>query len=469
MNAIAKNQEEKETPALTQLGTKSASNSSKNGRKIKNYYAHLWLFLGPAALVLIVMIVYPTIYSLVRSTFDDSRNFVGAANYVNMFTSPATLTALKNNLIWVLVAPFLVSFIGLVLAVLTDKIRWKIAFRLIIFVPMAISMLAAGIIFRSIFVQNPQLGTANAVIVSIQNHFHPASSFPGARPREGFGFETRSDGAIVSTEPLSAGDFVKVPLVGVPQDSLPPEESRTPAYNPQSSTARSGAEDFSGVIWSDFTKGGGGNNGVIDAKEPGLEGLTVELMNQDGETVASAKTNADGSFTFPDFASNSQSTPVKYTLVLPAQNFAAAPAGIDWLGPDLVQTVMILAFVWIWAGFAMVMIGAGLSAVDRSLMEAARTDGANEWQVFRHITVPQLLPTVSVVFVTLIINVLKIFDLVYVIPPGQSKDSSTVVAVEMWRQFGNFNYGAGSTLAILLLVMVLPFMIYQVRNFRKEQ
>lgn len=94
-------------------------------------------------------------------------------------------------------------------------------------------------------------------------------------------------------------------------------------------------------------------------------------------------------------------------------------------------------------------------------------DGANEWQVFRHITVPQLAPTVTVVLVTLTINVLKIFDLVYVIPPGQSKDSSTVVAVEMWKQFGNNNYGMGSALAVLLVIMVLPFMLWQVRNFRK--
>lgn len=73
----------------------------------------------------------------------------------------------------------------------------------------------------------------------------------------------------------------------------------------------------------------------------------------------------------------------------------------------------------------------------------------------------------SVVLVTLIINVLKIFDLVYVIPPGESKPAANVVAVQMWTEFGGNDYGMGSALAIFLLIMVLPFMLFNIRNFRK--
>ena len=418
----------------------------------------LWWFLGPAVLVLAVMIVYPTIYSIVRSLFNDSGSFVGVGNYTEMFTASATLIALRNNLIWVLLAPITATIIGLILAVLMDKITWKTAFRLIIFMPMAISMLAAGIIFRSVFQQNPQIGFANAAIVAVQDLFTDTNTYPGARPREGFGITQAADTAVTTTDNYQLGDYVLMPLVGINQAALPAEADRTPAFQIEGSPDPNA---ISGVVWLDFAKGGSGTDGVIDAGEAGLAGVDVVLLDAAGKQVASVKTIADGSFAFPSLAAG------EYQLTLPATNFATGPSGIDWLGPKLVTPVMILAFVWIWAGFAMVMIGAGLSAVDRSLMEAARTDGANEWQVFRHITVPQLLPTLTVVLVTLIINVLKIFDLVYVIPPGQVKDDSTVVAVEMWRHIGNFQYGSGSALAILLLVMVLPFMLYQGRNFRR--
>lgn len=143
---------------------------------------------------------------------------------------------------------------------------------------------------------------------------------------------------------------------------------------------------------------------------------------------------------------------------------------MSWLGPTLINLVIILAYVWIWAGFAMVMISSGMSAIDRSLLEASRVDGANEWQVFSKITVPLLSPVLIVVFITLVINVLKIFDLVYVIPPGQSKPAANVIAVEMWTVSfgGGNNQGLGSALAILLLILVLPAMIMNIRRFREE-
>jgi alpha-glucoside transport system permease protein len=119
----------------------------------------------------------------------------------------------------------------------------------------------------------------------------------------------------------------------------------------------------------------------------------------------------------------------------------------------------------------MIMISSGLSAIDRSLQEAARMDGASEWKVFTRITAPLLSPVIVVVFVTLIINVLKIFDLVYVIPPGASKPAANVIAVEMWTVSfgGGSNQGLGSALALLLLILVLPSMIINVRRFREDR
>ena len=86
----------------------------------------------------------------------------------------------------------------------------------------------------------------------------------------------------------------------------------------------------------------------------------------------------------------------------------------------------------------MVLIAAGLAGVPRELLEAARVDGANEWQVFRRITVPLLAPVLAVVLVTLMINVLKIFDLVYIIAPGSVQDDANVLALQLYRSsFGD--------------------------------
>ena len=79
----------------------------------------------------------------------------------------------------------------------------------------------------------------------------------------------------------------------------------------------------------------------------------------------------------------------------------------------------------------MVVIGAGLAAMPRDVLEAARTDGANEWQVFRRVTVPLLAPVLSVVFITMIINVLKVFDLVIALAPESAQANANVIALAM--------------------------------------
>ena len=191
----------------------------------------------------------------------------------------------------------------------------------------------------------------------------------------------------------------------------------------------------------------------------------MDAVDVSGAVASYATTGEDGTFVIDGLDPGGT-----YRLALPSTNFEQGFQGISWLGPSLINAVIILSYIWIWAGFAMVMIASGLSAIDRSLQEAARTDGANEWQVFRKITAPLLSPVLVVVLVTLIINVLKIFDLVYVIAPGQSKPAANVIAVEMWTvSFGGGNdHGMGSALAILLLVLVLPSMIINVRRFREE-
>jgi alpha-glucoside transport system permease protein len=118
----------------------------------------------------------------------------------------------------------------------------------------------------------------------------------------------------------------------------------------------------------------------------------------------------------------------------------------------------------------MVVIAAGLASISREVLEAARTDGATEWQVFRRVTVPMLAPVLSVVFITMLINVLKVFDIVISIAPGSTQSDAAVIAVQMWRQsFGGVNdFGVGSAIAVFLFVLVIPVLLLNVRRFRRE-
>ena len=417
-------------------------------------------FLAPALIVLGALVVYPIIYTLIRSFYSKSGStFVGFDNYIAMFTNDTTYTAIRNNVMWVIIAPVVCTFLGLIFAVLMEKLRWKTAFRLIIFMPMAISMLAAGVIFRTMFQEDPNLGVVNATIAGVQNAFSSESNYPGARPREGFDI-TADDGVVVSVSDVSAGSSVTFPLIGIRQTNVPDDAQQ--AVAPSSPTA----DEISGTVFLDVISGGGGTNGSIDEGKRGLPGIRVDAVGPDGSVVAHATTEADGTFLIDGLDPGGG-----YRVALPATNFHQGFQGISWLGPSLINAVIILSYIWIWAGFAMVMIASGLSAIDRILQEAARVDGANEWQVFTKITAPLLSPVLVVVFITLIINVLKIFDLVYVIPPGQSKPAANVIAVEMWTVSfgGGNNHGLGSALAILLLVLVLPSMIINVRRFREER
>ena len=419
------------------------------------------LFVLPALLLLGALVVYPVLFSIGRSFFDASgTSFVGGDNYTEMFRDPATLKAVRNTAIWVVIAPALLTGLGLILAVLVEKVRWATAFKLLLFMPMAVSFLAAGIIFRLAYDEDPDKGVLNAAVVSVHDAFKAESSYPTARARDAQGLTKDNDGSYRTSTGVAPGDAVALGLVGVQPGDLP--GGAEPAYG--AAGRKAGPDELRGVVYLDFTPGGGGEQGKVDRRESGLPEMKVEAV-RDGETIATTTTAADGSFRFQGLASGS------YEVRLPASNFAPPYDGVSWLGPALVTPAIIGAYLWIWTGFAMVLIGAGLSTLPRDALEAARMDGANEWQIFRRITVPLLAPVLSVVFITLVINVMKVFDLVYIIAPGPVQEDATVLATQMWLVSfgGGNNQGLGSALGVLLLLLVVPAMVFNVRRFRRSQ
>jgi len=411
-------------------------------------------FLLPALVLLGALVLYPIIATVVRSLYDRSGDgFVGLENYGDALTSRSTLTALRNNLIWVVAAPSIVTALGLVFAVLSERVRWATAFKLVIFMPMAISFLAAGVIFRLVYEQSPDRGMANAVVTSVTDLFRPGGDYVGARARDQASLTAR-DGGFVTHDEVRPGTSALLPLVGLPPGELP--DDAAPAARPER------GQGIEGVVWLDFARGGGGEPGVVDEGERGLPGIEVQAL-RGSDVVATATTAEDGTFHLD------VKEPVR--LRLAAGAFREPFGGVRWLGPALVTPSIIGAYIWIWAGFAMVVIGAGLAAIPRDALEAARVDGASEWQVFRRVTVPLLAPVLLVVLVTLMINVLKVFDLVFIIPPGSVQDDANVLALEMWRvSFGGAqNQGLGSALGVILFVLVLPAMLFNIRRFRREE
>jgi alpha-glucoside transport system permease protein len=415
-------------------------------------------FLAPTLFLLFVWLLYPTVYTFVRSFFGPSGyvgNWVGINNYKTLFTTSTLTTAIKNNAIWVAVVPATVCAIGLVFAVLTEKIRWGVAFKTAIFLPMAISAFATGVTWRIMYQQDPGLGAINALSKTVSGVFSPAGVLPSAFPSVPQ-LQTTPSGALVLTKPVTPGGVALLPLTGIPPASVP--KGAVQAVVPPAKPGEIG-----GTVWRDFTPGGG-RLGAVDKGELGLPGVTVELRSSTGGTVKSAKSAANGSFEFTNVA------PGTYHAAVGAQTFAKPFGGFSWLGPNLITPSLLIAYIWIWAGFAMIVIGAGLAAMPRDVLEAARTDGATEWQVFRRVTVPLLAPVLSVVLITMTINVLKVFDLVISLAPESQYSNANVIALAMWRTaFGGVDdFGTASAIAVLLFLLVVPVLFLNVRRFRAE-
>ncbi|MFI1509513.1 carbohydrate ABC transporter permease [Streptomyces sp. NPDC020597] len=169
--------------------------------------------------------------------------------------------------------------------------------------------------------------------------------------------------------------------------------------------------------------------------------------------------------------------------------YAAQPAGTEQTGllngvvtafghdpvPWLQQSTahansMLLMIMLLWgqAGFSMVLLSAAIKGVPMETLEAARLDGAGEGRIFWRIIIPQIRGTIITVFVTVLITVMKVFDVVYVMTNGSF--NTNVVGLEFFNQlYTNYNYGYASAIVVMLLIAIVPIMIYQIRQFRAEE
>ncbi len=289
-----------------------------------------WLFALPALLFLTIYLVYPTIVTFVDSFYTgigfNLTRFVGLDNYTRLFTLdpyffnsstfPPTGTAV-NNVIWLFVFTTLVIVLGLVIAVLAEKVRYEAVVKAVIFLSYAISATAGGIIW--LFMYDPHIGVINAVLGAI---------IPGWRP---------------------------VAFVG-------------------------------------------------------------------------------------------------------EQQFATIS--------------IIIAAVWMQTGFTTVITSAALKGIPMDIIEAARVDGANPWQIFTRIQVPMISSTITVLIVTMIIFVIKVFDLILIMGGalGGPLGSARVIAFTQYIEtFQNGKLGYGSAIAMIMMILVLPIIIYNLRQFRREE
>ncbi|SIT87518.1 carbohydrate ABC transporter permease [Microbacterium sp. RU33B] len=286
-----------------------------------------YVFLFPVIILVSIFLLYPAIRTLIDSFMQASQRrgegstFVGFDNYISLFTDAGFLGVLLNNVLWVLVVPAGSVLIGLMVAVLTDKLgkRRETAFKAMIFLPMAISGVAAAVTWRFIYFYAPE---------------------------------------------------------GQPQIYL------------------------LNAIWSAFG----------------------------GDPVPWITMNAGRLNSF---------------------------------------LIMVIA-IWLQVGFAMVLLSAAIKGVPEETIEAGRLDGASERRLFFNVVVPQIRGTIIAVFVTIVIFVMKVFDIIYAMTGGQYDTS--VLAVEFYAQLFSFqNPGKAAAVVIVLMIAVVPLIVYQVRSYKSQE
>jgi alpha-glucoside transport system permease protein len=299
---------------------------------------------------------------------------------------------LFNNLWWVVLVTSASAGLGLAIAALADGARAESAAKSIIFMPMALSFVGAGIIWRFMYLarpeNRPQTGVLNAAWVGLGN--------------------------LAVSDRASSAAFVLLLLAAL---------LAVFAFL----ALRQGA--FGTGWFAGFLAIGAAWLGSRFLAGTGVAGVQVV----DGAPVTSALLFISGT-----------------------QQFGAYN-----------NVFIMIPFIWVYTGFAMVIFSAAIKGVPSDLLEAGRVDGATEAQSFWRIVLPQIRPTIGVVLTTIIVVVMKVFDIVKVMTNGNF--GTQVLANEMWnRAFIDGNFGVGSAVATVLFLSVLPVMYANIRRMQKE-
>ena len=246
---------------------------------------------------------------------------------------------------------------------LLERVSWRLAFRTVVFMPMAVSLFAAGVIWRIMDQKEPSRGTLNASIQVVHDEFSPTGQLQGALPSTGAMTGSREKGYRPQDAASQPGGTALLPLTGILPEAVPKGAKQAAAPTVSS-------DQVGGVVWRDF-KPGGGTPGKLDSGELGLPGVNAEALRRvRQERRIRDDGRSDGSFTIDGVG------PGQYRAEIAPANFTPPYGGVSWLGPKLITPSLIIAYLWVWAGFAMVVIAAGLAAIPRDTLEAARTDGA---------------------------------------------------------------------------------------------
>ena len=143
---------------------------------------------------------------------------------------------------------------------------------------------------------------------------------------------------------------------------------------------------------------------------------------------------------------------------------------ISWLGRrDVANVAIIFAAIWASAGLPTVVLSAAYKALDREILEAARVDGGNPWQVFWRVSLPMMKRPLTFIIIMLIINTLKMVDLILVMTEGGPRGATRVIGFTVWLEiFGNNRVGYGSAVSVILFILVSPAIVYQIRQIRSS-